>query len=206
MLRRVQCTFPRASWLAVVPIAIALVSCGGDTLTGPSAVDPVVDSAVAAPPLKVVTVDSDIPGDDTLGEAVSLCRKQKVLICHKGRNLWVSKRAVRAHLRHGDTRGSCSAAASCPCYSAGDIQSTAQQCSGSVNPTCSTSGDQVSLLLACDPGGTVPPGILGIYLTRTADGGYCSRDDVSGSYTESPLSAEQYAACEAAITSSGYCS
>ena len=206
MLRRVQCTFPRASWLAVVPIAIALVSCGGDSLTGPSAVDPVVDSAVAAPPLKVVTVDSGTADDDTLGEAVSLCRKSKVLICHRGRDKWVSRSAVRGHLRHGDTLGACAAAVSCPCYSAEDIQSTAQECTGTVNPTCSASGDQVSLLLACDPGGTVPPGILGIYLTRTSDGGYCSRNDVSGSFTESPLSAEQYAACETAITSSGYCS
>jgi hypothetical protein len=192
--------------LAVVPIAIALVSCGGDSLTGPSAIEPAVDSAVVTPPLKVVTVDSASADDDTLGEAVSLCKKEKVLICHRGRNKWVPKRAVRGHLRHGDTRGACDAAVSCPCYSVEDIQSTAEQCNGTVNPTCSTSGEQVSLLLACDPGGTVPPGILGIYLTRTSDGGYCSRNETSGAFTESPLSAEQYEACKTAITSSGYCS
>ncbi len=207
MLRHVQCTFPRASWLAVVPVAIALVSCGGDSLTGPSAVEPVAESAVASPALKVVAVDSDslAPDDDVLGEAVSLCKKKKVLLCHRGQDKWVSKSAVKGHLRHGDTLGPCAAAASCPCYSTSDITSAAGQCTGTVNPTCDVSSGQVSLLLACDPGGTVPPGIVGIYLTKTADGGYCSKSDASGSFDESPLSDAQYDACATAITTSGYC-
>ena len=205
MLRRVQCTFPKAAWLAVVPVALVLVSCGGESLTGPSAVEPVAEAPEAPPPLRVADVESGSP-DDGVGEAVSLCRKRKVLICHKGRNKWVGRRAVRGHLRHGDTLGRCSRAGKCPCFSRRDIRRAAQQCTGTVNPTCSSSGDQVALLLACDPGGNVPPGILGLYLTRTSDGGYCSKDDASGSFTESPLSPQQYQACERAITSSGYCS
>jgi hypothetical protein len=191
----------------VVPVVLALVSCGGDSLTGPSAVEPVAESAVASPPLKVATVDSGspTPADEALGEAVSLVKKSRVLVCHKGRDKWVEKRSVEGHLRHGDTLGTCAAAASCPCYSKADITSAAGQCTGTVNPTCDTSSTQVELRLACDPGGTVPPGILGIYLTKTADGGYCSRSDLSG-FNESPLSDEQYDACAKAITSSGYCS
>jgi hypothetical protein len=33
---------------------------------------------------------------------------KKVTICHKGKTIKVSKHAVRAHLRHGDTLGPCS--------------------------------------------------------------------------------------------------
>jgi hypothetical protein len=205
MLRRVQCTFLKASWLAVVPLALVLVSCGGEGLTGPSAVEPVAESSEAPPPLKVVDVESG-SADDGIGEAVSLCRKNRVRICYKGRNKWVRKRWVKAWQRAGATLGRCSRANRCPCFSTRDIRTAARQCTGTVNPTCSASGDQVALLLACDPGGTVPPGILGLYLTRTADGGYCSRDDASGSFTESPLSTRQYEACARAINNSGYCS
>jgi hypothetical protein len=35
---------------------------------------------------------------------------KKVTICHKGKTIKVSKHAVRAHLRHGDTLGPCSTA------------------------------------------------------------------------------------------------
>jgi hypothetical protein len=35
---------------------------------------------------------------------------KKVTICHKGKTIKVSKHALRAHLRHGDTLGPCSKA------------------------------------------------------------------------------------------------
>ena len=120
MLRRVQCTFPKATWLAVVPVALVLVSCGGESLTGPSAVEPVAEAPEAPPPLRVVDVESGSP-DDGVGEAVSLCRKRKVLICHKGRNKWVGRRAVRGHLRHGDTLGRCSRSHSSPSDTASTV-------------------------------------------------------------------------------------
>ena len=34
-------------------------------------------------------------------------RKNKILICHKGKTIEVSKNALHGHLRHGDKRGSC---------------------------------------------------------------------------------------------------
>src|SRR5262245_41455811 len=43
-------------------------------------------------------------------EAAHHARKKhrKVTLCHRGRvTIVVSRRAVRAHLRHGDTRGAC---------------------------------------------------------------------------------------------------
>jgi hypothetical protein len=204
MLRRVQCTFPRASWLAVVPVALVLVSCGGDSLTGPSAVEPVAESAEAPPPLRVVDVESGSP-DDSLGEAVSLCKRKWVRICYKGKTKWVKKRWVQNWLDIGATLGKCSRKNGCPCYSKREIRNTARSCGGTVSPTCSAGGDQVSLLLTCDPGGGAPS-ILGVYLTRTSDGGYCYKEDGSGSFEESPLSDRQYEACARAITRSGYCS
>ena len=35
---------------------------------------------------------------------------KKVTICHKGKTITVSKKALPAHLRHGDTVGTCAAA------------------------------------------------------------------------------------------------
>jgi hypothetical protein len=45
--------------------------------------------------------------------AISAAQSQyghKVTICHKGKTIKVDKHAVRAHLRHGDTLGTCAAA------------------------------------------------------------------------------------------------
>ncbi len=37
-------------------------------------------------------------------------RDHNVAICHKGRTIFVSPRAIPGHLRHGDTTGACQAA------------------------------------------------------------------------------------------------
>ena len=51
----------------------------------------------------------------------------------------------------------------------------------------------------------MPPGVLGVYLTQTADGGYCSRDDVLGSFEQTGLTPAEYQACVNAINSRGFC-
>jgi hypothetical protein len=214
----------------VVPAAIALASCGGsiggDSVTGVSVDDVAAEAAaVTSTPPEVFpdeldldvegeilptdmewdpVLDADYPPneDGTLSEAG---RKRKIKVCHKGRTKWVSRCALKAHLRHGDTRGKCKRpAASCPCFSAGDIQAAAGACDTAVSATCST-GDPYYLALSCDPGGSQPPGILGIYLSRTADGGYCSRDDIFGSVSQSGLSDAEFQACVNAINGSGFC-
>jgi hypothetical protein len=219
MLRRVQCTFPRTNWLVVVPAAIALASCGGsiggDSVTGVSVDEIAAEAALAE------SLDADDPADEdgTLSAdhrkkkkaKEKKKNKNKVLLCHKGRDKWVHKRAVKAHLRHGDTLGACGIAppppppATCPCFSVGDIQAAAGTCGTSVAATCST-GDPYYLVMSCDPGGSVPPGVLGIYLTQTPNGGMCSRDDVFGSVSQDGLSDAEYQACVNAINGSGYCS
>jgi hypothetical protein len=197
MLRRVQCTYRRALGLAIVPVALALVSCGGS---------PVAES-VSGPSATAVSVDPAAPDDGTLTESgknknknKNKNGKSKVLLCHKGRDLWVSSSAVAGHLRHGDTLGSCSAPDTCPCFSALDIQAAASECSTTVTSTCSAD-DPYYLFLSCDP---APPE-LGVYLSQSSGEAYCERTDVLGSFTQSGLTDAEYQACVDAINDSGYC-
>jgi hypothetical protein len=199
-----------------VAAACSLAACGGsvggDSVTG--------SSVVAAPSDLDLDLESAVDqvqwGDlfeDEDGIITTSHRRRhgKVLICHKGRrSLWVSQRAWRGHRRHGDTRGRChrppSPSATCPCYSGGDINAAVSTCSSTVTPSCGM-GDPYSLTLICsDPGGNLPPGVLGMYLSQTADGGSCSREDVNGTVTQNGLTADEYQACVNVIRSSGYCS
>jgi hypothetical protein len=184
MVRRVQCTFPKYSSLAVIAAAIALASCGGsiggESVTG----SPVIESALPA-------LD-----EGTVGE---FGKKSKVLICHKGKDKKVPQSAVNGHLGHGDTLGSCSAA-TCPCFSVNDINAAAP-CAGNLSSQCST-GDPAFLFLTCDAGST---GVLGIYASATPSGGSCSRDDVHGSVSQNGLTNAEYQACVNVIKASGYC-
>jgi hypothetical protein len=193
MLRRVQCTYRKVSWLAVVPVAVVLVSCGGspvgESVTGPS----------------VTQVPRETTAVNDLGVVTESKKVEKVLLCHKGKDLEVPPSAVGGHLRHGDSLGSCSAPIGCPCFSSDDIQAAASQCSTTVVPTCSV-GDPYYLFLGCATGGNVPPSVLGVYLTQTSDGGYCERYEPSfGTFSQTGLTSAEYQACVDEINASGYC-
>jgi hypothetical protein len=200
MLRRVQCTYRRVSWLAVVPVAVLLMSCGGsplgESVTGPTVVAEAVPDATAAAEVGLVT---------EAGKRAKQAKKvEKVLLCHKGRDKEVPPSAVGGHLRHGDSLGSCSAPIACPCFSADDIQAASSQCSTTVTQTCSV-GNPYYLFLGCEAGGSVPPTVLGVYLTQTSDGGYCERNDVFGSFSQTGLTIAEYQACVDEIGASGFC-
>ena len=211
MLRHVQCTYPNLSWLLVVAAACSLAACGGST--GGS----VTGSPVVATPLDLgLDLESAVDlvqwGDLFENEDGTITssgnRQDKVLVCHKGRKtLWVSQRSLQGHTGHGDVRGRCdnTPSAKCPCFSKRDIQSAASSCTSNVAAQCGTS-DPYFLLLSCDPGGNVPPGFLGIYLSQTADGGSCSRDDVNGTVTHTGLNDAEYQGCVQVINRSRYCS
>lgn len=47
-------------------------------------------------------------GDDNCSEGKECEKPKKVTVCHKGREICISEHALKAHLRHGDTEGSCS--------------------------------------------------------------------------------------------------
>ncbi len=212
MLRHVRCTYPNLSWLFVLVAACSLAACGGsiggDSVTGSpvslSASEPELESTFeqAKGGGKHHRKGHDRDDDDKKGDRDD--DDDKVLVCHKGRkNLWVSRRAVRGHERHGDTLGRCrdsAPSARCPCFSRNNI-SAAAQCAGTLSSQCST-GDPAFLFLTCDAGST---GVLGIYASATASGGSCSRDDVHGSVSQNGLTNAEYQACVNVINSSGYC-
>jgi hypothetical protein len=128
-----------------------------------------------------------------------------VLICHEGQEKSVGERWVEHWLRLGATLGECPAAVSCPCFSVDDILAAASQCSTTVTPTCSI-GNPYYLFLGCEAGGSVPPSVLGVYLSQVSDGGYCERNDVFGSFSQTGLTPAEYQACIDEINASGYCS
>lgn len=226
MLWRVQCTSPKINWLFVVPAALAVASCGGST-GGDSVTGVPVDDVVAlsSAPLETIVdeadgygegeiLPSDLEWDPVLdaafppnpdGTITESCRKRKVTLCHKGkRTIRVSRRSVKKHLRHGDTRGKCKGAgARCPCFSSSDIQAAASACQTSLTASCST-GDPYLLRMSCDPGGAVPPD-LSFYISSSG-GASCSRTDVFGSVSQEGLSQAEYQACVNVINGSGYCS
>lgn len=207
MLRHVQCTYPNLSWLFVLVAACSLAACGGsiggDSVTGSSVAvspsDPGLD-------LDLESAFEQVNEDGTL--STSGRSHGKVLVCHKGRqNLWVSEKALGGHLWHGDTRGSCDRppSAGCPCFTGSDITTAVSTCSSNVAASCST-GDPYYLLLSCAPGGDVPQGFLGFYLSQESDGGFCSRDDANGGFSRNGLTNAEYQACVNVINRSGYCS
>lgn len=214
MLRHVQCTFPDLSWLLVLVAACSLAACGGsiggESVTGSSVAvspsDPGLDLDLEFAFEQVEEGDLFENEDGTLSTAGR--SDDKVLVCHKGRqNLWVSEKALRGHLWHGDTSGSCDGppSARCPCFTGSDITSAVSTCSSNVEASCST-GDPYYLLLSCAPGGDVPQSVLGFYLSQESDGGFCSRDDVNGRFSRNGLTNAEYQACVNVINRSGYCS
>lgn len=231
MLRHVQCTFPKLSGLFVLVAACSLAACGGsvgsDSVTGtPLSVAPVDAGSEVDLDLEAsfeTFQDGDfIENDDgTFDSDVASSHRRwrgRRAVCHtvrwgpwKGKKitLWVHKWRLRHHLRHGDTRGRCRKppppSATCPCFTTNDINAAANDCSATVESTCST-GDPYFLLLSCNPGGNVPPGVLGIYLSQTANGGECSRDDVNGTVSQAGLTNEEYQACVDNMMASGFCS
>ena len=67
----------------------------------------------------------------------------------------------------------------CPCFSQADIDAALSVCSSTVTQTCVDTADPYYLFYGCDPGGSVPPGVLGVYLVRDQQD-QCSRSDVYG--------------------------
>ena len=68
-------------------------------------------AAAAALVVCMVAAFAALGGVGQAQNAVTAAQSQygkKVTICHKGKTIKVSKHAVRAHLRHGDTLGPCS--------------------------------------------------------------------------------------------------
>ena len=62
----------------------------------------------------MLTVFAALGGVGVAQSAVSAVQYQygkKVTICHKGKTITVSKNAVPAHVRHGDTLGPCTSTA-----------------------------------------------------------------------------------------------
>jgi hypothetical protein len=213
----------------VVPAALAVASCGGstggDSVTGVS-IDEAAEAAVlSSAPLEAIVEEADGYGEGDIlpsdldwdpmldadfspnpdGTMTESCRKRKVTICHKGRRtIKVSRRALKKHLRHGDTKGECPApGASCPCFSLGDIEDAAGACNTSLTTACDT-GDPYTLLLSCDTGPTFPPD-RSFYISNSG-GASCSRTDVFGTVSQDGLSQAEYQACVDVINSSGYCS
>jgi hypothetical protein len=107
--------------LLAIAVSALGISCGGgleaDSPTGVSALPDFVEENAAE-----------------VGE-VSASGKNKVLICHKGKDKKVPESAVPGHLGHGDTLGSCAAPEPdpnpCPCYTADQVAATAA-CPGAV--------------------------------------------------------------------------
>lgn len=96
--------------------------------------------------------------------------------------------------------------ATCPCYTdAAYILSVGATCAGTVNPTCIVPpANPAYLRLDCDPGGVVPPGIIGIYALYDSTN-RCTKDDINESGVDiSGLTADQKTACANALTGS-YC-
>ncbi len=237
MLRHVQCTYPDLSWLLVLVAACSLAACGGsiggDSVTGSSVAvspsDPGLDLDLESAFEQAKRDDDDCERDDDDCEGDDHDDGErddddddgdddgerddddddKVLVCHKGRtDLWVPRKVLRRHLRHGDTRGRCHRppAATCPCFSGSDINAAASTCStNNVAASCST-GDPYYLLLSCAPGGDVPQGFLGFYLSQESGGGFCSRDDANGGFSRNGLTNAEYQACVNVINRSRYCS
>ena len=184
MNRLMPCTFPLSFCLAVVAVALALVACGGSMGRESVTSAPVVESAPSA-------LDDGI---------VSESGVDKVPACHKGENKMVPKGAVEDHLGHGDTLGSCSLSATCPCFSEMTISAAVGTCTN-VLSLCSI-GASASLFLTCSaPNATV----VGVYEVSSA--GTCSRslDLVNGPLALSELPDVEYQACVNVIVTSEYC-
>jgi hypothetical protein len=45
-------------------------------------------------------------GDNVIGDNVYQT-EDKVAICHKGKTIYIDQAAVKAHLKHGDSMGTC---------------------------------------------------------------------------------------------------
>jgi hypothetical protein len=65
------------------------------------------NAVMSQPIYSLGTADCPSPEDDKCFAGNS--KNQKVEICHKGKTICVSEHAVAAHLKHGDSRGRCSA-------------------------------------------------------------------------------------------------
>lgn len=184
MLRHVQCTAFRSPWLLIVVAAFSLAACGGSS----------DDEGVMASPID----------DLTSADGVELSKKNRVLICHKGKDKKVPESAVAGHMRHGDTMGSC-APAECPCFDLEDVGDAVDACPVDPIVLACTVPDPATLALSCPPGASEPGFVIGFYVSETGNGGSCERVDVNGSMMQDGLTAAEHQACVDVITASGYC-
>jgi hypothetical protein len=212
--------------LAAVSALALLVSCGGshDSLTGPSMIAPdgnatEMQAGDAAPADLELVYEGDVEWSAADPDGLSASCRGKTLICHKKKtSLWVSQSSLRAHFRHGDTLGRCPVLppkphpkptptpqppAQCPCFSRGDIESAASQCSN-LSASCPAT---FSLGLFCAPGGSGGTvGNVGYWEAVVGQDtcSWTSWDPLTGdAVTQTlPVDDAQFQACRTAITSS----
>lgn len=173
------------SLLLILAAVLATAACGGPAGVG----DGVTGAPVAAP-------------SQDEGSVVSLGKKAKVLICHKGKDKMVPESALGGHLGHGDTEGSCQPSVSCPCFSTENIDALPLSCPDPLNVLACSVPDPAILVLTCGTLGNEAGFVAGQYI---AQNGSCTRTDVNseGPISVGDLTAEEQAACAAAI---GTCS
>lgn len=119
----------------------------------------------------------DLTGLEDAGTFEASGNEARVLVCHKGRDLLVAPSAVPAHLAHGDTQGSCQAAA-CPCFTADQVAAAAA-CPGAAT-LCFQSGGQYLCEIQCP--------------TATYDY-FLAPDHCDGPQLSSPIDDGQFQAC-----------
>lgn len=145
----------------LILVAAAGLSCsggiGGDSVTGP-------DLVAAA------------PGVEDSGTFEASKRTDKVVVCHKGKDLRVAPSAVAAHLRHGDTEGSCSSP--CPCFTADQVAAAAS-CDGAATQ-CIRFGDSYLCRIVCD---------------SASFDFFLASDTCEGPRSSSPVDSTQHDAC-----------
>lgn len=182
MLRQVLTRSRLSGPVAALAAGVVALSCGGgaerQTVAGPA-------------PVALQPTTADDGG--SLSEAV---KPSKTLLCHYDAttqtwsDLNVPAPAVEAHLKHGDTLGSCTPA--CPCFTAADL--VAPSCPTGTTLGASCENGPYSLTLAC--GNTH-------HVTAMADQGLgnCWMINAQQDYDPQPATPTQMAACTQLIVS-----
>jgi hypothetical protein len=106
------------------------------------------------------------------GKKAKKGKKQKVTICHKGQTITVAEPAVPAHLRHGDTVGSCGASPPPPPICDGDCLD---------QPTCTALGAGcVCRTLQGSCGECIPDGQQAGGINECCTNTFCAAEGICG--------------------------
>ena len=178
----------RSTVAASILPAVFAISCGGSTETA-SPVAPAIHSS---------------QGVDALG-TLSAAMPPRTLICHIDKETGLMKelnlpqRALEAHLKHGDTFGSCLLA--CPCFTTKDIEDARDSCTTFFSG-CGSTADLFYLALTCQHGspdsGSVS--ILGIYIADMKESKCSWGDTFPPAVEQTGLSDAELAACRDVAT------